>query len=153
MKSLRSWWIYHKASVYYSPCMFSNVYYSPCMFSKSIDTFIANNAINNMVCCVCAMTALGSNDFIDQAMNHRADSRLAPSQWETALLCNGVSHWLGACLEWGHGSFTPHSQLRLADGYSDIRTGGSCCVLGILSRTSRIYRPMPLWLKGVKNIV
>ena len=29
----------------------------------------------------------------------RADSRLAPSQWETALLCNDVSHWLGASLE------------------------------------------------------
>ena len=29
----------------------------------------------------------------------RADSRFAPSQWETALLCNGVSHWLGASLE------------------------------------------------------
>ena len=27
------------------------------------------------------------------------DSRLAPSQWETALLCNAVSHWLGANLE------------------------------------------------------
>ena len=25
--------------------------------------------------------------------------RFAPSQWETALLCNGVSHWLGANLE------------------------------------------------------
>ena len=25
----------------------------------------------------------------------RADSRFAPSQWETPLLCNGVSHWLG----------------------------------------------------------
>ena len=25
----------------------------------------------------------------------RADSRFAPSQWETALLCNDVSHWLG----------------------------------------------------------
>ena len=25
--------------------------------------------------------------------------RLAPSQWETALLCNDVSHWLGANLE------------------------------------------------------
>ena len=25
-----------------------------------------------------------------------ADSRFAPSQWETALLCNDVSHWLGA---------------------------------------------------------
>ena len=29
----------------------------------------------------------------------RADSRLAPSQWETALLCNDVSHWLGTSLE------------------------------------------------------
>ena len=30
---------------------------------------------------------------------YRADSRIAPSQWETALLCNDVSHWLGAWLE------------------------------------------------------
>ena len=30
---------------------------------------------------------------------HEADSRFAPSQWETALLCNDVSHWLGASLE------------------------------------------------------
>ena len=29
----------------------------------------------------------------------RADSRFAPRQWETALLCNGVSHWLGASLK------------------------------------------------------
>ena len=29
----------------------------------------------------------------------RANSRFAPSQWETALLCNDVSHWLGASLE------------------------------------------------------
>ena len=29
----------------------------------------------------------------------RADSRFAPSQWETALLCNDVSHWLGASIE------------------------------------------------------
>ena len=29
----------------------------------------------------------------------RPDSRLAPSQWETVLLCNNVSHWLGASLE------------------------------------------------------
>ena len=26
-------------------------------------------------------------------------TRFATSQWETALLCNGVSHWLGASLE------------------------------------------------------
>ena len=30
----------------------------------------------------------------------RADSRFEPSQWETALRCNDVSHWLGASLEW-----------------------------------------------------
>ena len=29
----------------------------------------------------------------------QADSRFAPSQWETALHCNDVSHWLGASLE------------------------------------------------------
>ena len=26
----------------------------------------------------------------------RADTRFALSQWEKALLCNNVSHWLGA---------------------------------------------------------
>ena len=35
-----------------------------------------------------------SNDDI-----YWADSRFAPSQWETVLLCNDVSHWLGASLE------------------------------------------------------
>ena len=29
----------------------------------------------------------------------RADSRFAPSQCETTLLCNDVSHWLGTSLE------------------------------------------------------
>ena len=29
----------------------------------------------------------------------RADSRLAPSQWETSLQSNVISHWLGANLE------------------------------------------------------
>ena len=31
--------------------------------------------------------------------DYKADSRFVPSQWETALLCNDVSHWLGASLE------------------------------------------------------
>ena len=30
---------------------------------------------------------------------YRADSRLEPSQWETSLQSNPVSHWLGANLE------------------------------------------------------
>ena len=29
----------------------------------------------------------------------RADSRLVPSQWETSLQSNGISHWLGVNLE------------------------------------------------------
>ena len=32
-------------------------------------------------------------------VSHRDDSRFAPSQWETALLCNNVFHWLDASLE------------------------------------------------------
>ena len=54
---------------------------------------------------------------------HRPDSRFAPSQWETALHCNDVSHWLGANLEstryssWD--SFI--SVLRCEErGYSDL---------------------------------
>ena len=42
------------------------------------------------------MTALSPQwDFL----HCRADSRLMPSQCETALLCNDVSHWLGASLD------------------------------------------------------
>ena len=29
----------------------------------------------------------------------QADSSFAPSQWETSLLCNNVSHWLDVSLE------------------------------------------------------
>ena len=37
--------------------------------------------------------------------NGRADSRFAPSQWETLLHSNTVSHWLGASLDSGSGRF------------------------------------------------
>ena len=37
----------------------------------------------------------------------RADSRLAPSQWETSLQSNTVSHWLGANLESTLERYTP----------------------------------------------
>ena len=40
-----------------------------------------------------------SQDCFSRDIFHRADSRFAPSQWETMLLCNDVSHWLGASLE------------------------------------------------------
>ena len=39
----------------------------------------------------------------------RADSKFAPSQWETPILCNGVSHWPGANLESALGMSNDHS--------------------------------------------
>ena len=53
--------------------------------------------INHVVC----LMKMYLNDFNTLRLNdpYRADSRFAPSQWETALLCNDVSHWLGASLE------------------------------------------------------
>ena len=42
------------------------------------------------------------NDFAKTrsiAIIRKTDSRFASSQWETVLLCNDVSHWLGASLE------------------------------------------------------
>ena len=48
----------------------------------------------------------GCNNGISKLRNcmtpvkpHRADFRFAPSQWETSLQSNAVSHWLGANLE------------------------------------------------------
>ena len=35
----------------------------------------------------------------DNTSRYRADSRFAPSQWETSLQSNAVSHWLGANLD------------------------------------------------------
>ena len=42
-----------------------------------------------------APNAKPPRDLLTFAMKSRADSRLAPSQWEMALLCKNVSHWLG----------------------------------------------------------
>ena len=36
--------------------------------------------------------------------SYRDQSRYAPSQWETSLQRNDVSHWLGAYLEWSQRS-------------------------------------------------
>ena len=37
--------------------------------------------------------------LLHQNFDIRADPKLAPSQWEAALFCNDVSHWLGASQE------------------------------------------------------
>ena len=47
----------------------------------------------------------------------RAYSRFAPSQWETVLLCNDVSHWLGATLE--SALLYPTTYIRVPFQYKD----------------------------------
>ena len=38
----------------------------------------------------------GCMEYKTETSNARADSRFSPSQWETSLQSNAVSHWLGA---------------------------------------------------------
>ena len=46
-----------------------------------------------------AASALTAINLVHNRCIYRADSRFVPSQWEKALLCNDVSHWLDANLE------------------------------------------------------
>ena len=57
----------------------------------------------------------------NQRYNFRADSRLAPSQWETSLQSNAVSYWLGANLE---------SALNVFSQQTRVVYVPSCLVIG-----------------------
>ena len=51
------------------------------------------------LCCGLYSITLFWTRYFGPYYNTRADSRLAPSQWETSLQTNAVSHWLGTNLE------------------------------------------------------
>ena len=48
---------------------------------------------------VCNIAWLDCGDSMSNIYIGRADSWFEPSQWETVLLCNDISHWLGANME------------------------------------------------------
>ena len=50
-------------------------------------------------CCYIAILQKNSSISFTGTGANRADSRFAPSQRKTALLCNDISRWLGASLE------------------------------------------------------
>ena len=54
--------------------------------------------------CMCPRPACNEN---------RVDSRFAPSQRGTALLCNDVSHWLGESLESRGGGYSVRKQMGM----------------------------------------
>ena len=81
-------------------------------FNRNYNIFIQENAFENFVCEMAAILSqhqclqyIPRNMHVvwkyicNMATIVRTDSRFAPRQWETALLCNDVSHWLGANLE------------------------------------------------------
>ena len=56
--------------------------------------------INSYICHICVTSNCDSGNCDTHPFGYcRADSRFAPSQWETSLQSNAVSHWLGANLE------------------------------------------------------
>ena len=59
---------------------------------------------------------------------NRADSRFAPSQWETSLQSNTVSHWLGADLE---------------SAMYQVIASPQCLPRRLVSRTRESRRPRP----------
>ena len=66
---------------------------------------VRNNSIQFKMC-ICMINKLiklqshhESAEICSHIRTHRVESRFASSQWETALLCNDVSYWLGASLE------------------------------------------------------
>ena len=82
----------------------------PCRYAKwSVRQLIEYHRVGSRCCLHVAPSFLFQSwpitDLLTQLLlistdaKSRADSRFAPSQWETALLCNDVSHWLGTSLE------------------------------------------------------
>ena len=66
------------------------------MILQPSDMYLPNSIWNQM-----NYTISDNSNYKSQGcLRHcRADSRLVPSQWETALQSNAVSHWLGTNLE------------------------------------------------------
>ena len=65
---------------------------------------------SKIICMLCYCMNVPCFSEMYQERWIRADSRFGPSQWETALLCNDVSHWLSA--NWSNqGQFESHTNL------------------------------------------
>ena len=75
-----------------------------CYFGFIYDDTFAQVVIWQWRCCRIYQTAAidALMQYIIRLMQYilRDQSRYSPSQWETSLQCNDVSHWLGAYLDW-----------------------------------------------------
>ena len=95
---------------------------------------------------ICTNDGLLSTNFCATWMYVRADSRSAASQWETALLCNDVSHWLDANLESALYVYSPYLACRQIRAFSSQRSltfSNSCSSAMARSHAGWGARPTP----------
>ena len=71
----------------------------------------------------------------ETAKEYRDQSRYAPSQWETLLHCNDVSHWLGAYLYWF--LVYPGNDITLL--FVNVHSVQSCKCMSTVSGVSSIF--------------
>ena len=69
-------------------------------WAKRISSSPVNDRSKHITYCVCIMLKFECGNIVHIAdIHYTADSGFAPSQWETSLQSNAVSHRLGANLE------------------------------------------------------
>ena len=99
------WIIMEQTLLKWAPVNF--ILLTVCIFTALVWQMITHECMLLLLICnfgecmsMLVYIVLDRNHFIQMRYwDYRADSRFAPSQWETALFCNAVSHWLGTSLE------------------------------------------------------
>ena len=99
-------------------------------------------------------------ELIQSTGSSKVDSRLAPSQWDTSLQSNAVSHWLGANLEsalpWlqHRPRNTTHTKIRgVVKVISQFRGLGCHSMTSNLVSISSLSRELKTNLKSNKEIL
>ena len=87
-----TWWIFKRANILADYHINVTDYFLWTKLSSKIQNI---NIIGSMK----YNTEIFPLQLVFSTLFTRADSRFWPSQWETALLCNNLSHWLHASLE------------------------------------------------------
>ena len=70
------------------------------MLNERLSTSVEQNVIKIFHCYQHKIAYIHFVCLFHKLMIYKEQSRYAPSQWETPLKCNDVSHWLSAYLDW-----------------------------------------------------
>ena len=103
--------IAHPGTIY--QFLVCSLFYCHCLCVLCTILCFTDHVITKTTCMFLSKTLIGQNSLTCWCHNQtllppnrhlclwclRADSRFAPSQWDTMVLCNDASHWLGANLE------------------------------------------------------